>query len=205
VSSVPLTTAFAAEAVARGEAMAQETADRVASRQYTLRFLGDPILTTPATPVDLERGVAPGLVKALRREVDRFKGLGMAAQQVGGTDRVCVVMLTKARSGEWNAPRVQLVLINLRITNRSPALVICTQEGCLSVPGFRTSTRRHAWVDVEYTDTAGVERTERMRQSDAQIVQHELDHLDGKCIADGVSRQQRRQAERLVEKSKVQR
>ena len=167
------------------------------SQAFTLRLLGDPILKQPATRVAALADVAPGLIAALTRECEKFRGLGMSAQQVGSTQRVCIAMLRKP--GRPKNERERVTMLNPRITQRSAEMVLHTAEGCLSVPGFRTSVRRHASITVAFEDTIDfATHTVRLNGTDAQILQHEIDHLDGRCIADGVSRPQRRQAERLV-------
>jgi peptide deformylase len=175
--------------------------DDTASDRFTLRLLGDWPLKEKAKPVTPDNPPAPGLVAALQREMTRFHGLGMSAQQVGSTQAVCVCRLS-FKSG-MGGPRSPIVMLNPRVVDQSPNTVVCVQEGCLSVPGFRTSVRRHPWIVVEYDTPAFERKRERLVDLDAQIVQHELDHLAGRCIADRVSRQQRRQAEKLVERART--
>lgn len=161
---------------------------------YSLCVLGDPILKQSARRVATAGEIDHGLITALEREMRARDGVGMAAQQVGGIQRICI---TKAARGKRMWPVVE-VFINPRIVARSADSVLHTGEGCLSAPGFRTSVRRSAWVDVEYETVAFEPKRERFTDFAAQVIQHECDHLDGICIVDRVSRQQRRQAERLV-------
>jgi peptide deformylase len=158
---------------------------------FVMRFLGDPILTTPATPVPVGIPLEDGLLAAMTRELSRAGGLGLAAQQVGSLSRVCLVVLKEK-------PKEAALLVNPRITARSPETVLCSREGCLSVPGFRTNVRRHIWIDAEFVGPDGALTRRRFEGQDAQVVQHECDHLDGHCIVAGLSRQQRRQSERAV-------
>ena len=160
---------------------------------FQLRFLGDPILKTPALDdVGGPEDLPPGLLPAMRRVLEEQKGLGLAAQQVGSTARVALMKL--------NGQVVEA--INLKVLEYSPEKILSRREGCLSVQGkgryFRTNVSRHAWVWVSYRDTAWQEHTLRLDGMAAILAQHEADHLDGRCIVDGLPRQQRRLAERIV-------
>ncbi|MDB4876407.1 MAG: peptide deformylase [Gemmatimonadetes bacterium] len=177
---------------------------RFLSAPLGLRLFGDECLKVPALPVESLETLDRRVVAVLAREMKKYAGLGMAAQQVGGTQRVCVAALSTHGSGKPGAPRSTVVLINPRLLDHAPNTVVCTQEGCLSVPGFRTSTRRYPWIVVEWENERFETQTARVEGLDAQIVQHEMDHLAGRCIADGVSRQQRRQAEKLVASARRQ-
>lgn len=188
-------------AAAMRMALAEQRTDEAAAERFTLRLLGDAPLKQKAVTIASADATAPGLVRALKREMHRFSGLGMAAQQVGGVQRVCVVRLSR-KSGV-GGPRTDVVLINPSIVAKSPETRICPQEGCLSVPGFRTSRRRHPWIEVRYQTETFETKQEHLVDLDAQVVQHEIDHLDGVCIADHLPRQQRRQAEALVARARA--
>lgn len=160
---------------------------------YSVRLLGDPGLHVAASEVESREKIRYDLIAALKRENGKVwtSSVGLAAQQVGGTQRITIA--------SWDGRGIKFdVCINLRIVDRSPELELCPGEGCLSIPHFRTSTRRHTWVIVEYRDTNWQLVRRRLEGFAAQIAQHECDHLDGKLITDGVGRNQRRQAERLV-------
>lgn len=173
----------------------------IASAQYRLRYLGDPVLKFAAEDVKPETDVRD-LVRAMKRILVEQDGLGLAAQQVGSIYRVAIMQL---RDGSF-APLATVVGINLRIIARSKKVELNVAEGCLSVQGrrgeyFRTSVRRHTWVRIAYLDEQRKEHEVRLEGADAIIAQHECDHLDGRCVADGLTRQQRRQAERIVSKA----
>jgi peptide deformylase len=164
----------------------------VFSPVYELRYLGDPILKTVCTPVESRDGLLE-LVASLRTIRDRDRGLGLSANQVGDTRRVFVARTSRTDDE---------VFVNPELFGDRGELVNCPEEGCLSIPGFRTSTKRHTWINVRWErEGLGAEHSRRFDGTAAQVIQHELDHLDGKLITDGVSRQQRRAAERLVEKA----
>lgn len=175
---------------------------------YRLRYLGDPILTTPAEPVESHKvalkytsvpawaNVADGLVTAMRRIVAEHRALGLAANQVGSRQRVAIIAVPVA-SGDTHTAFEHLVAINPRLVAVSDEANV-DREGCLSIPGFTTTISRATVVTLEYEDEAF--RTHRIVLAGlyARCAQHEIDHLNGRLIVDGLSRQQRRQAQRLV-------
>lgn len=105
--------------------------------------------------------------------MDAEKGIGLAAPQVGCNMRLIVIR---------PAGKAQ-VLVN-------PLIVDCSTrrvkgpEGCLSCPGVSRKIERAPWVDVEYQDTHGGRHMIRMFDLHAIVVQHEIDHLNGKLITD---------------------
>jgi len=105
-------------------------------------------------------------------------GLGMAANQVGITDRVCVVTVSN----------VKVVMINPVLVEKWGSQV-SKQEGCLSFPGVRgDSTRpnkvRVTWLEVINKKTwETVTRDEELKNFDAIVFHHEWEHLEGiRCI-----------------------
>lgn len=100
-------------------------------------------------------------------------GLGLAAPQVNRTERVCIV-----RMGNKLTP-----LINPKITFKSVDVEVA-EEGCLSLPNVWLQVPRSASIVVEYLDAKGASQERMLEHLDARVVQHELDHLDGKLIVD---------------------
>ncbi len=96
-------------------------------------------------------------------------GVGLAANQVGVSLRVCVIHI----------PGDDVVtLINPEIVRRSGTRQ-CESEGCLSLPGYRGTVPRSEKVVVKGLNRDG--RPVRYHASDlfAEAIEHEVDHLDG--------------------------
>jgi peptide deformylase len=194
--------------VLAGLAAAMRTDDALAAASpYQIRYHGDPILSTPCERIASLEELPPGLVPAMKRIMGEWRhgyppGVGISAPQVGAA--LCVIL----------APidGATAVMINPRILEKSFAAGFGL-EGCLSTPGFFTSVRRSLWVDVEWEDDAWTTHFRRIgfeggalpmdckegrQQFEARVIQHEVDHLFGRQIVDGLPRQQRRRAERCV-------
>ncbi|MDR3059837.1 MAG: peptide deformylase [Dysgonomonas sp.] len=111
-------------------------------------------------------------------------GVGIAAPQVGLGRNLFLFM----RIDKEGIP-VQ-VAINPRIVNHSQEIILFEGDGCLSVPELSGTTKRYAWVDVEYYNETGELIKERLsgnsREGDftGVIFQHEYDHLQGVLFID---------------------
>jgi peptide deformylase len=103
-----------------------------------------------------------------------YHGVGLSAPQLGVLKRVVLV------PGENNEP---LILVNPVITEKSPE-VEDQIEGCLSLPGVQLATKRHKWVKLQAQNLEGKVVETQVEGISGVAVQHELDHLDGKTIAD---------------------
>ncbi len=167
---------------------------------YELRLLGDPMLHEPCdvevTEANLEE--AKLVQDALKQIMVAHRGLGLSANQIGSR---LALFVANVRA----SPRVAEVrtFLNPRVEGVQGALTRCFQEGCLSIPDFRTQTWRYPSITLSWgIGDARSQETFGMgtRNYAAQIVQHELDHIAGRLLTDGLPRQQRRAAERAVEK-----
>ncbi len=140
-----------------------------------IRVLGDPILRQATTPVTEVTDELRRLVDDMFETMHHARGIGLAAPQVGRTERLCVIEI----EGE------ALVLLNpevVRSAGKSRG-----EEGCLSIPDIYADVERPKDVVVHATDLDGtaveVEATDLL----ARCLQHEIDHLDGKLFLDYLS------------------
>ena len=118
-----------------------------------------------ATKADLP--VAQDLEDTLR--ANRERCVGMAANTIGYRKRIIIVATGFA----------DIVMINPVITAKSEPYE--TEEGCLSLPGTRKTTR-YKNITVSYLDKKFVMYTQDFSGWIAQIIQHECDHLEGILI-----------------------
>jgi peptide deformylase len=153
---------------------------------YALAKIGHAALTKPSLDVGPNEDVSE-LIAALKNIMAQYDGLGISAPQVGVNKRVAVMQLGTEL----------VVAINLRIVERSEQREMSAKEGCLSIQTagiyFRTDVMRRKWVTIHYEDPSRKPHNKRLAGLEAQIAQHEHDHLDGKLIVDGLPRHRRRQ------------
>jgi len=107
-------------------------------------------------------------------------GVGLAANQVGILQRVCVIDL---RSKENKVPLI--VLINPVIVEKEGSVE--AEEACLSVPGYMTSLKRAEKVCVRAVDREGTALEIEGEGLLARALQHEIDHLEGLLFVDRMS------------------
>jgi len=141
---------------------------------------GTPILRQKAERVSSFGKEFQKLLKDLRETAEHVKGAGLAAPQVDVSLAVTVARL----SGEFTP------LINPEIIWRSEETLI-GEEGCLSLPDIWVHVPRAKEIIIRSLDEKGREQERKLRDVDARVAQHEIDHLNGKLIVDyaqGMSR-----------------
>jgi peptide deformylase len=79
------------------------------------------------------------------------------------------------------------------------------EEGCLSVPGFYESVTRSEWVRVRALNLDGESFEMELDGLLAVVVQHEMDHLDGKLFVDYLSDLKRQRIRKRIEKDRGRR
>jgi peptide deformylase len=112
-------------------------------------------------------------------------GVGLAAVQVGVPRRLIVVDTAKEED-----PPAPLVMINPEIITLGSELRL-HEEGCLSIPDERIEIERPASLTVRFLDRNGQLNELAAEGLLATVIQHEIDHLDGRLIIDYVSRLKR--------------
>ncbi len=155
-----------------------------------IRVFGDPVLRTVADPLQPGDPSAAGLVEDLLDTVRLPGRAGVAAPQIGVT----------ARAFSYNIDGEVGYILNPELVEVSgePALV---DEGCLSVPGFYFQRMRYPWARVTGVDLDGAPVELAGDGLLAQALQHETDHLDGKLFIEGLDKERKREAMRLIRES----
>jgi peptide deformylase len=143
-----------------------------------LRTVADPV----GEVTDAVRAVAREMLEAMYAA----NGLGLAAEQVGRSEALCVIDVpAEMQRAESEPVPMPLVLADPEITASRGEQ--CGQEGCLSFPEIYVDVMRAAEVEVSYTDLANRRRTLRATGLLARAIQHELDHLHGVLLVDRMS------------------
>jgi peptide deformylase len=150
-------------------------------------YMGDPVLRTPAEPVERFDAELRALVEDMFETMYHAEGVGLAAPQVGVSRRVLVVDVRDEESGQ----RDRYALVNPEIVAVSRETDRAS-EGCLSIPGLEEVVERPWSVEVRGFDPEGGEVTIEADDLLARALQHEIDHLDGVLFLDRVSALKRR-------------
>ena len=133
--------------------------------------------------------VVKAVTPALRKTADdmletmrKARGVGLAAQQVGRLERMCVIDIPDGCEDEFDAAFNAPIAMPLRMWN--PEILMSEgseedKEGCLSFPDIGGRIVRAAQVTVGYLDADNRRQTITARGFLARALQHEIDHLDG--------------------------
>ena len=157
-----------------------------------IHVLGSPILRQETERVESITPEMRRLIDDMFETMEKAKGVGLAAPQVGRRERLAVV----------DADDVRLVVINPEIILREGKEK--GEEGCLSIPEVFADVERSARVIVRAQDIDG-----KFYEVDAanllgRCLQHEIDHLHGKMFIDRLSILKRRAAMRDWDEEKDQ-
>eukprot|EP00123_Amoebidium_parasiticum_P020492 comp5083_c0_seq1/m.1173 comp5083_c0_seq1/g.1173 ORF comp5083_c0_seq1/g.1173 comp5083_c0_seq1/m.1173 type:complete len:255 (-) comp5083_c0_seq1:159-923(-) len=142
-----------------------------------VRLIGDPILQRQAllVPYIHEKKVVQAR-EALHAGLEKFRrengfGRAMSANQVGSRYRMIAMNM-----GKETGP---FTLHNPEIVWRSEE-TFTIWDDCMSVPDYLVRVRRHKSISVKYINDSGEEKTlSKLNQSWSELLQHEIDHLDG--------------------------
>lgn len=162
----------------------------------SLTYYGDPVLRKKSRKVTTFGEPLRELAESMLRVMREAEGIGLAAQQVGLTDRICVVDLGEGAKADPSgqtldgkavpAPLLMpLVTVNPEVIESSPEND-SYEEGCLSIPGVRASVVRPDAISVRYWDLEGVEHRLEATGLLARCLQHEFDHLEGILFVDRI-------------------
>lgn len=151
-----------------------------------IRLFGDPVLRTPAAPVETFDKELRKLVEDLTDTMRDAPGVGLAAPQIGVSLRVFTYWIDNELG--------HLINPDLDLSED----VELGEEGCLSLPGLSFDTERARSVVARGMNMHGepvlIEGSDLL----ARCVQHETDHLDGIVFIDRLDPQERKEAMRLV-------
>ena len=149
---------------------------------------GHPTLRKVAQPIDKSYPNLKELVANMYETMYNADGVGLAAPQVDLSIRVVVIGFRPydEKSDSFGAPTEEHTLINPEIVEFGEQKDFFN-EGCLSVPDIHEDVLRPTTVRVHYWDANWQEHTDDAEGLYARVVQHEVDHLDGKVFTDRLS------------------
>ncbi len=138
-----------------------------------IRTAPDPVLRRKARRVRAIDSSIQKLIGDMIETMHSAPGVGLAAPQVGIPLRVIVIGLPEEED---------ICLINPEVVRRKGERLV--NEGCLSVPGYVGEVKRSEAVTVKGRDPGGKELRIRADELLAQVLEHEIDHLNGVLYID---------------------
>lgn len=145
-----------------------------------IKKLGCDTLKTVAAPVASVTEETQRLVDDMFETMYTAEGIGLAAPQIGVSERIIVLDVSPSEPGF--EPRT---LINPRVVWTAGEVV--GEEGCLSLPGVAGDVKRAAQVRIEALDRSGELQTMAFDGIASRAAQHEIDHLDGVLVIERFS------------------
>jgi peptide deformylase len=143
--------------------------------------LPDPSLRRKARPVTKFDGNLQTLIDDMIETMRVAPGVGLAAPQVGASDRVIVVEY--GDDEDEDVPKKLYALVNPEIKSFSQEAEVGV-EGCLSLPGLQGEVERSLAVTVKGLNRHGQPMRIKAKGWLARIFQHEIDHLNGVVFTD---------------------
>ena len=178
-----------ADAEPREAELDTETAARRKAALAHIRQFGDPVLRTKARPVDRFDGELREEIERMGQLMEDAIGVGLAATQVGVVHRLLVYRV------QQDAELAALINPEVEWSGRDTESM---EEGCLSLPGVLVDVDRPIHVRVRALNESGEPIVIEASGLEARVIQHEIDHLDGVLILDRTSREQRKEAMRIL-------
>lgn len=162
---------------------------------------GEAVLRERAQPVAIVTDELRNLAEEMIDTMHKARGVGLAAQQVGRLEKMCVIDIPEGceepEDELFNAPvAMPLKLFNPEIIAQEGSQH--DKEGCLSFPGIGGSITRAQQVTCQYLDEENRPQIMMARGFLARALQHEIDHLNGILYVDHMSA-----VERLTYASKL--
>jgi peptide deformylase len=162
---------------------------------------GHSVLRSRSEPVLKITSEIKQLARDMLRAMYASNGVGLAAEQVGRKESVCVIDVSPAMKDDpalQNIPRQPMILINPEIIKMEGKTR--GQEGCLSFPDIFVPVTRALDITVRYMDMNWHEQTLDASGFLARAIQHEVDHLHGILLVDHMSA-----AQKVVNSGKLRR
>lgn len=155
----------------------------------TIVTLPDPVLRRKAHAVTTFDKNLHTLIDDMVETMRDAPGVGLAAPQIGLSERLIVIEYYEKEEDEENeeVPKKVWAMINPEIIKSSEETMMGV-EGCLSIPGLVGEVERHAEVQVKGLNRHGKPMKVKAKGWLARIFQHEIDHLNGVMFTDRATR-----------------
>jgi peptide deformylase len=150
----------------------------------------NPILRKKAKPVEKIDTKVLKLIKDMKETLNTQKdpeGVGLAAPQIGKSLRIFIVDYKKLKRVIINPEIIELSEQKLKTKEKPKNKEIL--EGCLSLPHYYGPIRRAKKIKIKYLNEESKEQIEEFTGFNAQIIGHEIDHLNGILFVDKILEQ----------------
>lgn len=146
---------------------------------------GHPVLRAQAMEITPEYPELNKLIEDMYETMYASEGIGLAAPQIGRSDRIVVIDATPL-ADEFPECNRKLTLINPTVEVLDGP-VVSASEGCLSLPGLSENVPRVEHIRLRWFDPEWQEHEEEFSGFMARCIQHECDHLEGHMYIDHIS------------------
>ena len=147
---------------------------------YEIKIIGADVLRKKAKEIADFNHNLKKITDDMLETMHHFKGIGLAAPQVGILERIIVTDVSSQEQGSQS-----MVFVNPRIIESWGEKIY--EEGCLSIPGVNENILRPEKIFLHYQDIDGKKKTAEFESWMARVLQHEIDHLNGILFIDYLS------------------
>jgi peptide deformylase len=144
---------------------------------------GDPVLRKVGTEITKDYPGLEQLIDDMFETMERAKGVGIAAPQVGKAIRLFIIDSTRMFDEDEEGEGLREVFINAKIIDESGD-EWAYEEGCLSIPTIREDVYREETITIQYYDRDFKFHEKTFSDLTARVIQHEYDHIEGKLFID---------------------
>ena len=159
---------------------------------YDIVTYGDQVLREKACPVDVVTDDVRQLADDMLKTMNANNGLGLAAQQIGRIESICVIDCSPVSDKEDEPVAEENPLVPFPLIMLNPRIIDMvgeqsSDEGCLSFPDIYVSVKRAMDVTVEFKNLDDEKQTVTASGLLSRAIQHEVDHLNGTILVDHMS------------------
>ncbi|MBO5698639.1 MAG: peptide deformylase [Bacteroidaceae bacterium] len=127
------------------------------------------------------------LIENMYETMKKSEGVGLAAPQIGKAIRLMVIGLDDLKEEFPEYEGFLHAFINPHIVEYDESELKSMEEGCLSLPGIHEPVKRPTRIRVQWLDEKREAHDEWIEGFLARVIQHEVDHLDGKVFTDRIA------------------
>ncbi len=172
----------------------------MSKKKYKIITYGNKLLSKPSECVKEINGNIKDLIDKMFKIMYKYKGIGLAAVQIGVPKRVIIIDTSNLDAENLKLKKtLKLALINPEIVNTSMREETI-EEGCLSIPGISAPVSRKFSVEINGWTLEEKEVHLKLYNLNARVAQHEIDHINGILFIDRVDKRILKSIERELKK-----